>query len=176
MKYVYWFILGLVCNCHVDSFAQTGDSDKDWKVVSIANHQKGQWLIGGGGTVFGATAKAGTFVADRTWIGLSGEATIFSEARLELGAFARYYLWEGGFVSGFTEAGVSYGKFRELLDSDDVGPPRLAYSPKLTAGFGLELPIYRRVSLEGVARIGQLTKTNWIQPSFHGTINFYFSR
>ncbi|GAB3747101.1 hypothetical protein [Spirosoma pomorum] len=176
MKHVYWLILGLVFGWHVDSFAQIGDTDEDWRVISVANHQKGQWLVGGGGSVVGLTAKAGKFVANRTWIGLSGEATVFSEARLELGAFARYYLWEGGFLSGFAEAGVSYGQFREILDSDDVGPARHLYSPKLTAGFGIELPIYRRVSLEGVSRLGQLTAANWVQPSFQGSINFYFTR
>lgn len=176
MKYRYWLTVVLLWVVRTTTFGQTGNKDKDWRVISKAYHQKDQWLIGGGCTLLGLTAKAGKFVANRTWVGLSGELTALSESRIEAGVFSRYYLWAGGLASGFAEAGVSYGRFREFVDSDSVRPPRLSYSPKLTAGFGLEIPLHRQVALEGVAKIGRLTETNWVQPGFQGSLNIYFAR
>lgn len=158
------------------SFGQTSDKAKDWRAVSVAQHQKGKWLVGVGPTYFGATAKAGKFVANRVWIGLEGEGHALLSDRLEAGVFGRYYLWHG-LLNGFSEAGVSYGRFETInFNIDDFTPNEVYRSVKLSAAFGLECPLSRRVSLEGVAKVGRLTKVNWLQPSFQGSINVYLGR
>ncbi|NEU70408.1 hypothetical protein [Spirosoma agri] len=168
----------LLCGLYSTSFAQDGDRNSDWQKVASAHHQKGGGLTGGGLTIVGAQAKLGKFVANRTWIGLEGEVHNFFSQRQEAGLFARYYLWNGGFVSGFSEIGFSYGRFKDWVWDLDLGsePPKPFYSPKLNAGFGLEYTLGKRFSLEGVAKAGKLTQVNWIQPSFQGSVNFYFGR
>lgn len=150
----------------------------DWRAVSVAQHQKGKWLVGTGPTLIGVTAKAGKFVANRTWIGVEGETHTFLSDRLEAGVFARYYLWNG-FLPGFSEVGVSYGRFQGWdwdLDNETPGSPELYRSIKLNVAFGIECPLSRRLSLEGVAKVGRLTTVNWFQPSFQGSVNVYLGR
>lgn len=151
---------------------------KDWRAISVVQHQKGKWLAGAGPTFFGATAKAGRFVANRTWVGVEGEAHALLSDRLEAGVFARYYLLHGGRISSFSEAGVSYGRFQGWsFDIDNEFPdPELYRSVKLNAALGLECSLSRRVSLEGVAKVGRLVKANWFQPSFQGSVNVYLGR
>ncbi len=72
-------------------------------------------MTGFGLTFLGGQAKIGKFVADRTWVGLEGEVRQLFSQRQEAGLFARYYLWNGGFVSGFSEVGVSYGRFKDWV-------------------------------------------------------------
>jgi len=165
---------------HSFSFGQGTTKAKisDWKAVSSAFHQQGKWLIGAGPTLIGVTAKAGRFIANRTWLGIEAESHSLLSYRQEAGVFARYYLWNGSFISGFSEIGVSYGHFQGWnWDFDKIEPPQPLYrSAKLNAAFGLECPIGRRLSLEGVAKFGRLTQVNWIQPSVQGSINLYLGR
>lgn len=144
----------------------------------MAQHQKGKWLVGAGPTFFGATAKAGKFIANRTWVGVEGEAHALLSDRLEAGVFARYYLLHG-VISSFSEVGVSYGCFQVWdwgFDNETPGSPELYRSVKLNAALGLELALSRRVSLESVAKVGRLTTVNWFQPSFQGSVNLYLGR
>lgn len=180
MKNQYLMSAFLLCCLSTFSFGQTGTKVKvsDWRAVSVAQHQKGKWLIGAGPTLVGVTAKAGRFVANRTWVGIEGEGHAFLSDRLEAGVFARYYLWHG-LLPGFSEVGVSYGRFQVWdwdFDNETPGSPELYRSVKLNAAFGMECPLSRRVSLEGVAKVGRLTKTNWFQPSFQGSVNVYLGR
>ena len=168
------FLLGYLCT---NSFGQTGTQAKidDWPAVAAAQHQKGKWLVGAGPTLIGATAKIGRFVANRTWVGIEGEGHAFLSDRLEAGVFARYYLWNG-FLPGFSEVGVSYGRFQGWdwdIDDETPGSPELYRSVKLNAAFGMECPLSRRLSLEGVVKVGRLAKINWFQPSFQGSVNVF---
>jgi hypothetical protein len=176
MKNNYVLLLALLCSFYSTSFAQIGDKDSDWQKVSSASHQKGVWLAGGGILLFGATAKVGKFVANRTWIGLGSELYAFFSQYQEAGLFGRYYLWNGGFVSGFSEAGLSYGRYKDWVWEVEHGSqaPQPFYSPNVSGGFGLEYTLRRRISLEGVARVGRLTQANRFLPSFQGSVNFYF--
>lgn len=151
---------------------------KDWNAISSINHQKNKWLVGAGLTYLGLTAKAGRFVAPRTWLGLEAESHHLLSDRQEIGVFARYYLWNGGLISGFSALGVSYGSFQAWnWNFDGSKPPQPLYqSPKLNAAFGLECPIGKQLALEGVAKVGRLTQADWVQPSFQGSINYYFGR
>lgn len=168
-------LFGCLCTY---SFGQTSDKAKDWRAISVAQHQKGKWLVGAGPTFIGATAKAGKFVANRVWIGLQGEGHAALSDRLEAGVFARYYLLHGGRISSFSEVGVSYGRFQVWsFDIDNEFPDPVLYrSVKLNAALGLECALSRRVSLESVAKVGRLTKANWFQPSFQGSVNVYLGR
>lgn len=170
-------LVGCLCT---RGFGQIGStkSAEEWRAVSVAQHQKGKWLVGAGPTFIGATAKAGKFVANRVWAGVQIEGhTAFSD-RLEAGVFGRYYLWHG-LLNGFSEVGVSYGRFQKWdLDFDNERPdsPELYRSVKFNAAFGMECPLSRRVSVEGVAKVGQLAKTNWLQLSVQGSVNVYLGR
>ncbi|GAB3644227.1 hypothetical protein [Spirosoma arcticum] len=181
MKNPYVLTAILLGCLYTSGFGQTSNKNKanDWRAVSVAQHQKGKWLVGAGPTLIGATAKVGRFVANRTWIGVEGEGHALLSDRLEAGVFARYYLWNGGVISGFSVLGVSYGRFQEWdwdTDNEKPGSPELYRSVKLNAAFGLECLLGRRVSLEGVAKVGRLTKVNWFQPSFQGSVNVYLGR
>jgi hypothetical protein len=168
----------LLCSLASTSFAQSGNQNSDWQKVARAHHQKGGWLTGGGLTIVGLQAKVGKFVANRTWVGLEGEVRNFFSQRQEAGLFARYYFWNGGFVSGFSEVGLSYGRFKDWAwEFDNNGElPKPFYSPKINAGFGLEYTLGRRFSLEGVVKVGKLTQVNRFQSSLQGSVNFYFGR
>lgn len=135
-------------------------------------------MTGFGLTFLGGQAKIGKFVADRTWVGLEGEVRQLFSQRQEAGLFARYYLWNGGFVSGFSEVSVSYGRFKDWVWEVDQGSerPKPFYSPKLQAGFGLEYTLTQRFSLEGLVKVGRLVQADQFQPSFQGSVNFYFGR
>jgi hypothetical protein len=167
----------LCCLCSI-SFAQSGNNDSDWRKIDSHHHQRGKWLIGAGPTILGAQAKAGKFVANRTWIGLEGAVVNFFSQRQEVGLSSRYYLWNGGFVSGFAEAGFSYGRFKDWVWEIEQGEerPGAFYSPKINTGLGLEYTLTQRFSLEGIIRVSKLTQVNRIQPSFQGSLNFYFRR
>jgi hypothetical protein len=180
MKNKYLLMTAFCCSFWSFSFAQIGAKVKvdDWKAVQTAQHQQGKWLVGAGPTLLGVTAKAGRFVANRTWLGAQGEVHALFSNRREVGLFARYYLWNGGVLSGFSEVGVSYGHFQEQnLTFFSEGPIHPIYkSAKLNAAFGLEYPLGRIVSLEGVAKFGKLTDANWVQPSLQGSVNIYLGR
>ena len=169
-------LLGGLCT---SGFGQTDANAKadQWRAISVAQHQKGKWLVGAGPTFFGVTAKAGKFVANRVWVGVEGEAHALLSDRLEAGVFGRYYLWHG-LINGFSEVGVSYGRFQGWsFDIDNEFPDPVLYrSVKLNAALGMECPMSRRVSVEGVAKIGRLTKVNWLQPSLQGSVNIYLGR
>ena len=170
------FLFGCLCTY---SFGQTGSEAKKWRAISVVQHQQGKWLIGAGPTFIGATAKAGKFVANRVWIGIQGEGHAAFSDRLETGVFARYYLLHGGRISSFSEIGVSYGRFQGWdfdFDNEIPGSPELYRSIKLNAAIGLECALSRRVSLEAVTKVGRLTKANWFQPSFQGSLNVYLGR
>ncbi|NEU70327.1 hypothetical protein [Spirosoma agri] len=104
-------------------------------------------------------------MANRAWLGVEGEIHSLLTERREAGLFGRYYLWNGGFV-GFTEVGLSYGRFQQRSIFAD---PPLDYplyrTTKLSAAFGLAYLVGRRVSLEGVFKVGKASGTDWIQPS-----------
>lgn len=176
-----WYILTVILlGCLFTSgFGQTdANAEADqWRAISVAQHQKGKWLVGAGPTLFGATVKAGRFIANRTWVGVEGEGHALLSSRLEAGIFGRYYLWHG-LLNGFSEVGVSYGRFQGWsFDIDNEFPdPPLYRSVKLNVAFGFECPVSRRVALEGVAKVGRLTKTNWLQPSLQGSVNIYLGR
>ncbi len=179
MKNQYLLLTILVCFVSAYSFGQLSAKGKvnDWRAVAVTQHQKGNWLVGAGPTFLGVTAKAGRFVANRTWVGVQSEWNDFLSFRREAGAFARYYLWNGGGLSGFSEAGVSYGRFQAYnFNIDDPSPDAIYQTAKLNVAFGLECALSRRVTLEGVAKAGRLTVTNWIQPSLQGSINVYLGR
>lgn len=169
-------LFGCLCT---NSFGQDGIKVKDGRAVLVAQRQKGNWLVGAGPTFLGATVKAGRFVANRAWVGVEGEAHTLLSDRLEAGIFARYYLLHGSLISSFSEVGVSYGRFQVWdwdIDNETPGGPELYRSLKLNAALGLECSLSRRVSLESVAKVGRLTKVNWFQPSFQGSINVYLGR
>ena len=178
----YYLLSAFLFGClYTNSFGQINDKGKvnDWRAVSVGQHQKGKWLVGAGPTFFGVTAKAGRFVANRTWVGVEGEAHALLSDRLEAGVFARYYLLHGGIISSFSEVGVSYGRFQGWdwdIDDETPGRPELYRSIKLNAALGLECSLSRRVSLEAVAKVGRLTKINWFQPSFQGLVNVYLGQ
>ena len=176
MKNNYSLITALLCGLYSTSFAQTEDKNSDWQKISVSYHQQGRWLAGGGLTLLGFTAKVGKFVANRSWVGVESEVHNFFSQRQEAGLFGRYYLWNGGFISGFSEAGLSYGRFKDWVWEVEQGqqPPQPFYSAKLNAGFGLEYPLRKQLSIEGVVKVGKLTQVNWFQPSFQGSVNFYF--
>lgn len=181
MKNRYLFISLLLAGLCAPSYGQIGTKDKvsDWDAVSVAYHKKGRWLTGAGVTLIGATAKAGRFVADRIWVGAEGEYNSFLSDRREVGLSGRYYLWESSLVSGFVGGGVSYGRFQmyNLFDIDGEMPPQPVYwSPKFSALFGLEYPLGRRVSLEGILKVGGITKTDWTQMTAQGSINVYLGK
>ena len=170
-------LLGGLCT---SGFGQTNANAKadQWRAISVAQHQKGKWLVGAGPTFIGATAKAGKFVANRVWVGIQGEGHAAFSDRLEAGVFGRYYLWHG-LLNGFSEVGVSYGRFQAWdfdFDNERPGSPELYRSVKLNAALGMECPMSRRVSVEGVAKLGRLTKANWLQPSLQGSVNIYLGR
>ncbi|RAJ94405.1 hypothetical protein LX87_04292 [Larkinella arboricola] len=157
----------------------TGPKNPEWKAESVAQHQRGSWLIGAGLTLLGATAKAGYFPAHRFWVGVEGEVHGFLSNRKEAGLFARYYLWNGGFISGFAESGVSYGHFQGWdmdIDNETPGSPTRYESAKLNGALGLEITLSRQFSIEGVGKIGKLTDANWFQPSFQASLNVYLGR
>lgn len=180
MKNKYLMMSALLCCLSAHSFGQLGAKIKvdDWKAVQSSLHQQNKWLIGAGPTLLGVTAKAGRFIANRTWVGVQGEVHALLSDRREVGVFARYYLWNGGLLSGFSEVGVSYGRFQVWeWDFDNEYPdPPLYRSPKVSAAFGIEYPLGRIVSLEGVAKFGKLTDVNWVQPSLQGSVNIYLGR
>lgn len=181
MKNSYVWMPLLLCCMTTASYGQIGTKDKvsDWEAVSVAYHKKGRWMTGGGLTLVGATVKVGRFVANRIWVGAEGDYNSFFADRREVGVFGRVYLWESSLVSGFVGAGASYGRFQayNLFDIDGEMPPQPVYwSPKLSSLFGLEYPIGRRVSLEGVLKVGGITKTDWTQLSAQGSVNVYLGR
>ena len=149
-----------------------GDEKETFEV-----HQKNNLLVGGGLTMLGLTAKAGGFVGKRWWVGAEGELHNLLSTRREIGLFTRYYTGERLF-NAFIGAGASYGRFQAWnWDFDRVLPtPPVHHSTKLNALIGLELRISKRFSVEGVAKAGQLTTTNWLQPSFQGSVNYYIGR
>lgn len=171
----------LLCALSISVQAQTlrsfvGPKNSDWKAETIAQHQKGSWLTGVGLTLLGATAKAGYFPADRFWIGAQTEFHGFLSDRKEAGLFARYYLWNGTLISGFAEGGVSYGSFQAWdwdFDHEKPGSPTRYESAKLNAALGLEMTLSRRISIEGVGKLGKLTDAHRFQPSFQASLNVY---
>lgn len=180
MLHKYCFIILLIClSVHV-SWGQIGAKTKvdDWKAVSVNQHLRGKWLLGAGPTFLGVTAKAGHFIANRTWLGVEGENHSFFSDRQEAGVFARYYLWNGGLLSGFSAVGVSYGRFQVWewdFDNEYPSPP-VYYSAKYSVAIGLEYALGRRMSFEGVGKLGKLTEADWVQPSLQWSVNLYLGK
>lgn len=146
------------------------------KTMPIA-YQKGRFMGGVGATFFGLTAKAGGFVQNRLWIGAEGELHEFLSSRKEAGLFARYYPWNGQLTT-FVETGISYGQFGYWnFDIDNEYPdPWGGKSAKVNVGMGIEYRINNRFGIEILAKVGKLTATNWIQPSFQGSVNISFGK
>lgn len=141
------------------------------KVRITAVHPKGTWLVGAGATFFGLTAKGGNFLTERLWLGAELEVHDLFSARREAGVLTRYYLGKGR-LRAFGGAGVSYGSFKNAWpDFDNPTPSVKYYSYKLNASTGLELQLTKRFSLEGVLKVGQLTKIDWTLPSVQGSLN-----
>ncbi|WP_077921421.1 hypothetical protein [Spirosoma sp. 209] len=146
--------------------------DSEWKSVAALHQQKGNWMVGAGLTLLGATARGGRFIANRTWVGVEAEYHSLIALRREGGVFARYYLWSGSFVSGFVGGGVTYGWYHDRvfnLDGSSLNDPAPYYSPKLNALVGVEYALGRRFSIEGVAKYGKLTRNGSEQPSLQGS-------
>lgn len=136
-----------------------------------AVHPKGTWMVGAGATFLGFTAKGGNFLTERIWLGGEAEFHDFFTARKEVGMMARYYSGKGR-VRTFSSAGVSFGAFKDSWpDFDNPKPPTIYDSFKLNASLGLEIQLTKRVSMEGVLKLGQLTKVNWTLPSVQGSFN-----
>lgn len=165
----------LLCFCTV-SFGQIGAKIpvSDWKAVSVSQHQKGRWLVGLGPTLLGGTTKAGRFVANRTWIGVEGEIHSLLSSRQEIGPSVRYYVRESSLLSVFAAAGVSYGRFQQysLFDIDGDRPdPAPYYRTKFSGALGLDYPLGRRTSLEGVLKMGKPIGIYGLQPSLQLSLN-----
>jgi hypothetical protein len=165
----------LLCFCTA-SFGQIGAKTpvSDWKAVSISQHQKSRWLVGLGPTFLGGTAKAGHFVANRTWIGVEGEIHSLLSSRQEIGPSVRYYVWESSLLSVFAAAGVSYGRFQQysLFNIDGDRPdPAPYYRTKFSGALGLDYPLGRRTALEGVLKMGKPVGNHSFQPSLQLSLN-----
>lgn len=134
-------------------------------------HPKGSWLIGAGATYLGLTAKGGVFAANQLWVGVEAEKHKLFSRRREVGLASRYYFGKG-MMHGFVGAGASYGYFRfTSWDFDNYEPPKIYHSFKLNALAGAEIHLTRRVSIEGVAKMGWLTEASGCLPSVQGSIN-----
>lgn len=160
------------------TFGQSrSENYRDWQALSSTNHQQGTWLVGAGPTVFGATAKIGHFINDRFWLGVEAEVHQLNSDRREAGLFGRYYLWSGR-LSGFTELGVSYGRFQkwdyDIIDKVNTNP--IYNTAKLNGALGIEYTLGRRIAVEAVGKAGKLINTDWIQPSFQLSLNVYLGR
>ena len=139
---------------------------------------KYRWLVGAGITLVGLTAKTGRFMNDKWWIGTEAEIHNFLTTRQEIGLFTRYYTGVRR-ANGFVGTGLSYGQFRgRKMRSDEPAEALLTdhRSLKMSVLAGLEIRLTKRVSMEGVAKAGQLTKFDWTQPSLQGSINVYLGK
>ena len=149
----------------------TSKSDSSNQKSTFAQHPKGTWLLGVGATYIGLTAKGGAFATNRLWVGAEAEIHDLLTERREVGLFTRYYAGKGK-AHLFVGTGVSYGAFKEFSwDIDDYTPPQTYHSVKLNALAGLEIHLNRRLSIEGVAKVGWLTQASGFLPSVQGSVN-----
>lgn len=141
-------------------------------------YPKNHWLVGAGVTIVGLTAKTGKFMTNQWWIGAEAEIHNFLTTRQEVGLFTRYYTGKRR-ANGFVGTGLSYGHFQgKKMKFDEPAEALLTNhrSLKMSLLAGLDVRLTKRVSIEGVAKIGQLTKFNWTQPSLQGSINVYLGK
>ena len=139
---------------------------------------KDRWLVGAGITLVGLTAKTGRFMNDRWWVGTEAEIHNFLTTRQEIGLFTRYYTGVRR-VNAFAGIGLSYGHFRgKKMRSNEPAEALLSThrSLKMSMLAGLEARLTKRIGIEGVAKVGQLTKFDWTQPSLQGSFNVYLGR
>lgn len=143
------------------------------KTIMDVSYRQGTWLLGAGITLVGMTAKCGIFATNHLWIGVEAEKHNFLSKRREAGLFTRYYVGKGN-LRGFVGTGLSYGRFESFYmwgDEPSADPKEVYHDVKMNALAGVEVQLYRRLTVEGVAKIGRLTQTNWYQPSFQCSFN-----
>lgn len=175
MRFFLAFALILLAFCGVKA-QQVVETPNSPKENLTAVHPKGTWLVGVGGTFIGLTAKGGSFLTERLWLGGELETQSFFTTRREVGVLTRYYVGKGE-LRAFVGTGVSYGSFKDSwADFDNPMPSIKHYSYKLNVSTGLELQLTKRISVEGVLKVGQLTKVNWTLPTVQGSFNFAFGK
>lgn len=177
MKAIFVFVLVMMAvtagQAQLNSQSQLS-SEKELFI----EHPKNHWLVGAGVTLIGLTAKTGRFINDKWWIGTEAEIHNFLTTRQEIGLFTRYYTGIRR-VNGFVGTGLSYGQFQgKKMRSDEPAEALLTNhrSLKVSVLAGLEVRLTRRISIEGVAKAGQLTKFDWTQPSLQGSVNVYLGK
>ncbi len=170
MKIIYTSLLIMLSATLSQAQTET-ESPASSKEKLSSFHPKGSWLLGAGATFLGLTAKGGVFAADQLWLGVEVERHKLFSTRQEIGFVPRYYVGKSR-MHGFAGAGVSYGYFRtDSWDFDNPRPPKIYHSVKLNTLAGAEVHLTRRISIEGVAKMGWLTEASGWLPSVQGSIN-----
>lgn len=140
----------------------------------------GRWLAGAGLTGAGLTAKAGTFVREGLWAGVTanGQLSGVFAQYAHAGLAARYYLARGRDFSFFAEGGYAYGYFKvnqwsrdkeaKLLDENTF------FSGNLHYDIGADLWMTRQMSLEGSIRRNHLLHSGDALPGVAVAVNYFF--
>jgi hypothetical protein len=144
--------------------------------------QPGRRLVGASLTGLGLAAKAGFFLREGLWTGLTANGQlrgVFAEY-VHFGPAARYYVARGRDFSFFAEGGYAYGYFNmnrwELLSETptrSVGPNQF-YSGNLHFDLGADLWLNENVSLEAAIRRNQLLYTGDVLPGASLGVNYFF--
>ncbi|MCY7350522.1 MAG: hypothetical protein LH606_07620 [Cytophagaceae bacterium] len=140
----------------------------------------GRWLAGAGLTGAGLAAKAGTFVREGLWAGITANAQlggVFCQYA-HAGLASRYYFARGRDFSFFAEGGYAHGYFKVNRWSQDKEAKLVAentfFSGNLHYDIGADLWMTRQVSLEGSIRRNHLLRSGDALPGVAVAVNYYF--
>jgi len=142
--------------------------------------QPGRRLAGGSLTGLGLAAKAGFFLREGLWLGLTANGQlrgVFAEY-LHFGPAARYYVARGRDFSFFAEGGYAYGYFNVKRWSGTKETQLLAerqfYSGNFHLDLGADLWLNPSLSLEAAIRRNQLLYTGDVLPGASLGVNYFF--
>lgn len=143
--------------------------------------QPGHRLVGAGLTGLGLAAKAGFFLREGLWTGLTANGQlrgVFAEY-VHLGPAARYYVARGRDFSFFAEGGYAYGYFNVKRWGGQANETQLVaqrqfYSGNFHLDLGADLWLNPTVSLEASIRRNQLLFTGDVLPGASLGVNCFF--
>lgn len=135
---------------------------------------KSTYLVGGGVTFLGFTAKAGVFLNKNFVVGINGEIHRLLSDRNEVGVFGRKYINKNR-LSFYVQPGLSYGSFTEW-DLGDIHEPNPVKNTKyntfkINGTGGAELRINQKISVEGDVGVGKILDGGWWAPSIRCSFN-----
>jgi|GEM_PF-4380298 len=141
---------------------------------------QGRWLAGAGLTGAGLSGKAGTFVREGLWVGLTANAQLSGvfNRHLHAGMATRYYVARGRDFSFFAEGGLAYGHFNvyqwSRTEEAALASQRSFFSGNLHYDLGADLWMTRQVSIEGSLRRNHLLASGDALPGVNLALNYFF--